>query len=301
VIPCFNQGQYAAESVGSALAQDYPNVRIVLLDDASTDGTSPDQCRQLASDRVKVVCLDENQGRASIRNRGVEELGDVDFVLMLDCDDRLTPTYVTQLVAAFDEDPTVGLVHGTLHKFGTRQGKPAAGTWPREDWSRELMYLENRISGGGTMIRKLALDQTEGWRAIFNRSGGEDVDISLQVLEQGWFPKRVEQAVYHYRIHDSSSIATKSEFRHRLVELNILRSHLSGITKSCGVERFLKPRVMPALLKAIHERDTVFIKEFLPTLLRLCPGVTVKMLTHYYCSRLAAIFRRGSKLSRVPE
>ncbi len=40
VIPCYNHAAYLREAIESALAQDYPRVEIIIIDDGSTDNTA---------------------------------------------------------------------------------------------------------------------------------------------------------------------------------------------------------------------------------------------------------------------
>ncbi|MBX3441650.1 MAG: glycosyltransferase family 2 protein [Planctomyces sp.] len=297
VIPCFNQGHFAAEAVDSALAQTWPETRIILIDDASTDGVSPGLCRELASDQVRVVCLEENQGRASIRNRCLEQAGDAEFLLMLDCDDALTPDYVTQLVTALQAQPRAGFAYGTWHYFGTRNGQPAAGTWPREEWSRDRMYLEEFVSGSGMLFRTQALRDVGGWKPEHNPCGAEDRDIALTILEAGWDLVRVHDAAMRYRQHDSSSLAVKTRSKRRMVECLILKNHRAGIRGNCGVRAFVKRRLFTGLIEALHHRRRDDLRDFAP-LLRLCPITTASLVLEYYASAVLRRFRRPSSTRR---
>jgi GT2 family glycosyltransferase len=293
VIPCFNQGHFAADCVASAREQTYENVRITLIDDASTDGISPDQCRQLEGEGVRVVCLSENQGRASIRNRCLAEAGDVDYLLMLDCDDQLTPTFVERLVAVLEQNPRAGFAYGTWHYFGTRNGRPAGGTWPREKFSREQMYLEEFVSGSGMLFRREALEEVGGWNPQHNPCGAEDRDIALRILESGWDLARDEDAVMRYRQHDSSSLAVKTRSKRRMVECLILENHRAGIRKNCGVRAFVKRRLLTGFLESLHQRRMADLRDYAP-LLKLCPFTVASLMAEYYVSALGRRFRKTS-------
>ena len=62
----FNYGRFVAQSIESALAQDYPRIEVVVVDDASTDD-SQSVIRQYA-DRVRTVLLERNGGQAAAFN-----------------------------------------------------------------------------------------------------------------------------------------------------------------------------------------------------------------------------------------
>jgi len=287
IVPCFNQGHFAAECVASLRAQTYANWRAVVLDDASTDD-SWTTLQTLASDRVSVVHLDRNLGRALVRNEAVRRLGDVDYVLNIDCDDVLTPTYIEKLAAALDANPRAGLAYGLLHFFGAMEGN----TWPSKPLVREARFLENVIPGPSVLFRAEALRQTKGWRREFTKSSGEDWDIWLQVVGAGWDVVWVRDAEYRYRQHSQSFLAQSSERTQIEVQLNLLGLHAKEIAGTVGLDAFLTPQVLPALLGAFRRGDVRYASHLLRRLLRSAPLATLSLVARHYGRRLRAILKR---------
>jgi glycosyltransferase involved in cell wall biosynthesis len=84
----FNYGHFVGEAIESALAQRYPHVEVIVVDDGSTD----DSQRVIDRYRDRVVTLfKENGGMASTHNAAFERTGG-DVVIFLDADDTLLPT-----------------------------------------------------------------------------------------------------------------------------------------------------------------------------------------------------------------
>src|SRR5262249_36122774 len=83
VIPVYNGERFVADAVGSVLAQNYPAIEIIIVDDGSSDGTEA---------AVKALPLElhyfkqENLGPSVARNRGIRYASG-DFVAFLDVDD----------------------------------------------------------------------------------------------------------------------------------------------------------------------------------------------------------------------
>ena len=106
VVNNHNYGAFLGAAIDSALAQTYEKVRVIVVDDGSTDNS-----RQLLSKyegRVTVV-LKENGGQASALNVGIEHChGDV--VMFLDADDALLPEAASQVASAFAADPGLAKV-----------------------------------------------------------------------------------------------------------------------------------------------------------------------------------------------
>lgn len=285
IIPCFNQSRYAEECVRSIEAQTYPDWRAVLIDDASTEPEAASLDR-LASDRLSVVHLPKNRGRALVRNDGVRLLGDVDFILNVDCDDVLTPPYVQLLVEALNRDPDVGLAYGTLRFFGLPHVTGAA-TWPPHEQVFERRFVQNVIPGGGAMVRAAALRQTAGWRAAFSQTGSEDHDFWLQVLERGWKAVWVPAAEYLYRQHEASFLARANESHQVMAALMLLRYHGRGIRASEGLDAYLSRQIMPALFGRIRAGNVREAARIAAPLLRSAPVAAIKLALRYYRGRLA--------------
>ncbi len=91
IVPAFNAEQTIAHAVGSVLRQTWPNLEVIVVDDASTDRTS-EVVRSICEtdSRVRLFALCDNRGTYPARNLGVEHaLGE--FVTVLDADDWMHP------------------------------------------------------------------------------------------------------------------------------------------------------------------------------------------------------------------
>ncbi len=110
LIPAYNAAPWVAKAIESALAQDWPRIEIIVVDDGSRDSTLR-AARQLESTRVKVI-TQENQGAAVARNRALS-LAQGDYIQWLDADDLLAPDKITrQLHAGGSREPMVLLSSG---------------------------------------------------------------------------------------------------------------------------------------------------------------------------------------------
>ncbi len=103
VIPVFNAAHLVGEAVASALAQTWPAVEVVVVDDGSEDDPAGALAEAIRSGRVRVV-RQENRGAAGARNTGVAEARGV-FVHFLDADDALDTDAVERKLAAFRAVP----------------------------------------------------------------------------------------------------------------------------------------------------------------------------------------------------
>lgn len=100
VITCHNYAQYVAAAVESALAQTYPHIEVVVVDDGSTD----DSIAVLRDFAAQITLIQQvNGGHVSAVNRGYAAARG-DLVLFLDADDLLRPTAVATAVAAWDPE-----------------------------------------------------------------------------------------------------------------------------------------------------------------------------------------------------
>lgn len=97
---CFNQKRFLREAVESVLSQTYRNVELIIVDDASTDG-SKEEILKIKDEHpaVTILLLDENQGNCKAFNRGLA-LAKGDYLIDLAADDILLPQRVATGVKA---------------------------------------------------------------------------------------------------------------------------------------------------------------------------------------------------------
>ncbi|MEZ0447898.1 glycosyltransferase family 2 protein [Cellulomonas sp. ICMP 17802] len=165
VIPCFNYGRYLPAAVASALDQDGVDVEVLVVDDASTDGSGEVADSLAAADaRVRVLHNDANSGHVVTFNNGLAAVTG-EFVVRLDADDLLTPGCLERAVALFRAVPSVGLVYGHPRHFLDDDVPPAREreltwtVWHGVDWFGERCRTGvNCITTPEAMVRRSVID-----------------------------------------------------------------------------------------------------------------------------------------------
>lgn len=98
IINNFNYAQFLNNAIDSALAQTYPEIEVIVVDDASTD-TSPDVIQSYGA-RIKALLSETNRGQAAAMNAGFA-ISRGDIIIFLDADDYLYPQAVSEVAAAW--------------------------------------------------------------------------------------------------------------------------------------------------------------------------------------------------------
>lgn len=116
-IPCYNYGRYLRQCVDSVLRQTGCQVRVLIIDDASTDN-SLEVAHSIArtDGRVDVLAHEKNKGHIATYNDGMAWAG-ADYMLLLSADDLLAPMALSRAVAFMEQNPNVGFVHGRALRF----------------------------------------------------------------------------------------------------------------------------------------------------------------------------------------
>src|SRR6476469_4372162 len=129
VIPCYNYGRYLADAVASALDQRRLDVEVIIVDDASTDGSAAVARAIAAVDpRVEVLVHEQNAGHIRTYNDGLARATG-DYLVLLSADDRLPRDAVTRAVALMERHPRVGLVYGHPDTFQHEPVPSSPRTW----------------------------------------------------------------------------------------------------------------------------------------------------------------------------
>lgn len=103
VIPVYTGMPFLAEAVASALAQDYEPLEVVVVENASTDGSAA-WLREVTDPRVRVVYRDATQSAGDNWTQAIAESRG-DFVKLMCADDFVVPTAMSRQVAALRDNP----------------------------------------------------------------------------------------------------------------------------------------------------------------------------------------------------
>ena len=110
IVSSHNSEEYIAECVESVLRQDYPSFEVIVVDDASSDGTRDVLARYREEPRVRTLFMNRPHGGPSLpRNVGLSSARG-DAIMVLDDDDLLAPGVFTLLATVLTDAPEVGLV-----------------------------------------------------------------------------------------------------------------------------------------------------------------------------------------------
>lgn len=204
IIPCYNDGKYLPEAVASARAQAYPNIEIIIVDDHSTD---PKTQRVLLDVAAQGLCVLQTppgkKGLPAARNAGIARATGK-YILPLDADDIIEPTYAEKAVAVLEAYPDVGICYCRAGLFGLKRG-----IWQLPTYSPDLMLLEN-------MIFATAFFRRRDWEAVggYDESltlGLEDHAFWLALLEHGAKVHMLDEVLFHYRIKPNSMVAQMAQ------------------------------------------------------------------------------------------
>lgn len=216
IIPCYNQGAYLDEAVDSVLSQTFRDFEIIIVNDGSSDEATNRLLAEYSRPMTRVM-VTPNQGPSAARNNGIREAAG-EYLLPLDADDRIAPTYLEQAVAVLDGRPEVGIVYCRGEKFGA-----GSGPWMAADFSLRGMLVGNLIFCSA-FFRKRAWEQAGGYRESM-KHGWEDWDFWLSLIEAGCEIYRIPQVLFQYRIKERSRTTELSLDRRVEMHLQVMRNH----------------------------------------------------------------------------
>jgi glycosyltransferase involved in cell wall biosynthesis len=110
IIPTFNRAAVLGRAIRSVLGQTCQEWELIVVDDASTDGTEQ-VVRSFSDDRIKYIRHDRGRRGGAARNTGIRQARG-EYVAFLDSDDEWLPEKLQKELEVFrNSDPAVGLVY----------------------------------------------------------------------------------------------------------------------------------------------------------------------------------------------
>ncbi|HVV66175.1 MAG TPA: glycosyltransferase family 2 protein [Rhizomicrobium sp.] len=282
IVASYNARQFIAEAVRSVQSQTLRDWELVLVDDASQDGTF-EQAREIARTDARLRCFrqDFNLGPAAARNRAIREARG-NWIAIFDSDDVMSPERLQRLceVSMSENAP---IVADNLRVFGARapRGRPFLSMWR----TRRAFDLSQFIDSNRLYSRLPNLGYLKPFveRAFLRDCGvrydeslriGEDYDFLARLLARGAKLRFVPDPLYGYRRRPQSA-----SWRLRGEDIEALLKAHEGLSREDGADD-------PAVLRALARR-----KRSLTTLLQF--DRVVSLIKAGELARAAALAARA--------
>lgn len=217
IVPCYNQSQYLAETLDSVLAQSYTDWECIVINDGSTDETEAVAMRYAQKDNRFKYTYQDNQGVSVARNNAIgQSVGE--FILPLDGDDKIGPTYIEKALGIFEENPITKLVYCNAELFGAETGK-----WELPDYAYEDLIWSNSIFCSA-VFRRTDFDKCGGFNPNM-KEGYEDWDFWISFLNKEDVVHRLDETLFFYRIRSASRNQTAEDYKEKLFD-QIYHNHV---------------------------------------------------------------------------
>jgi GT2 family glycosyltransferase len=226
VIPTFDTGPMTLGCCRAVLAAMPATSELIVVDDGSTDGTAGLLEREVPA--VRLLRLASNRGFATAANRGAAAARG-SIILLLNSDALVEAGALTALVAAFENDPDLGVAGALLLD---EDGSPQWSGGP----TPTLLWMAGIVSGAGPLVRffrrshnvaaRREVDWVSGAAMAFRRevwlSAGplnerysfycQDIDVCLAAREAGWRVRIVPEARIFHTL--GATVAGRTPLRH---------------------------------------------------------------------------------------
>lgn len=202
IIPAYNAQKYLAQAIESVLAQSYPAVECIVVDDGSSDATAAIAAGY--GSRISYL-RQENGERSRARNRGAQHASG-EWLSFLDADDLIAPEKIEREVEALGGAPGCDLVFSRtlfVDESGASRG-PLKIAAPDPDPVRRL-FAGNFITVNAFLLRRSSFEAVGGFDPALNRA--EDWELLLRLALAGSRFLCLDQFLACYRIHGENTIA----------------------------------------------------------------------------------------------
>lgn len=236
-MPTYNRVAMAIRAIESVLAQDYPHIELLVVDDASTDDTWQVLTNKYINDeRIRFFRQSTGQGACAARNRAIAEAKG-EFVTGIDDDDEFLPNRLTSLYLAYDDKYSCvcsGYIwdYGSVQKrlFASRRLVALPELLDLHTLSNQaLVRRERMLALGGFDIKLAAFQDYDMWVRVVQAYGpalriaepSYKVNVGHELGRITNSPKRLDahkQFVAKHRVHMSERNLQNQMFYRQMME-----------------------------------------------------------------------------------
>lgn len=207
IVGVYNKERFVGECLQSVLAQTYPNWELIVVDDASTDGSLEEVERAVDGDsRVRILRRKENSGHPGVARNQALRVAKGQYVAFLDADDRWHDDKLERQVAFMENHPEYPFAHTrcmVIDAQGQSMGLRHGGNYPANGDCLDALLEHCFICTSSVMIRMDALKQVGEFSEEPCFKSGQDYEFFVRCAKA--FPVAMpEEALVDYRWFDGS-------------------------------------------------------------------------------------------------
>lgn len=202
LMPMFNAREFVGDSIRSVLSQTFEDFELIIVDDASTDGSDV-VVAEFFDKRVRYLKNAHNLGLAGARNVAIQA-ADCEYLAWLDADDLSLPDRLEKQQAAFDADANLALCGTWVRHFGV--GDNRVRRLPTDsDVLRGRMLFDNPIVTSSVMLRRKLIQPEQ---LAFNQEypPAEDYELWSRIAAERKIIN-IPEVLTLYRIHSKQASA----------------------------------------------------------------------------------------------
>ncbi len=195
----YNGEKHLREAIDSILNQTYANLELIIVDDASTDGTQK-IIHSYTDSRIKYHRNENNLRIVQSLNKGIE-IANGEYIARMDADDVAKPERIAKQVAYLQANPHVAVADSIMEYIDENSlplGRNNNNITDAEDIKRH-MRKHNCLGHSSIMTRKQVYAQYK-----YRQIDYEDYDLWLRLLNDGLTIHKIPEPLLQYRIHTAS-------------------------------------------------------------------------------------------------
>jgi glycosyltransferase involved in cell wall biosynthesis len=271
VVPCYRYGHLLPSCVESILSQEGVDVRVLIIDDASGDG-SADVARRLAAADPRVEAREHQQNKRHIAtfNEGILDWAEAPLTLLISADDELNIGALKRATSLMDANPNVAFCYGHAPRWEVQNPRPgrSAGPWrpvvyDGHAWIKgRFAAASNPVFSPTVVVRTELQKKVGGYNPKMLHTSDLEMWLKLALYGDVGFVSGADQGVF--RVHDTnmsteyydSDLGLHDLEMRKLTFVEILDNHGSQLPDAEDLDRIYRRRLAKeALLRVGRAYD----------------------------------------------
>lgn len=304
IIPCYNYGRFLRDCLRSVLTQDGCAVRVLLIDDCSTDDSLVTARALVAGEpRVELRAHEINKGHIATYNEGIDWLS-APFMLLLSADDIVAPGAFARALALMEARPNMAFLYGQSLRFGDDAAVPteaSAAPMPTR-WCSGRAYIEtqcdrpvNPVATATAIVRTRCHKVVGHYDPALPHAGDMHMWLRLATLGEVGFVDGVQAFMRIHGINMRHAYAgpTFGDFRQRVAVFHdFFARHAATLPDAARLEARVFRRLAAEMLweanRALAEDPAADVMSLRALADEIAPGLPGRLLSwRFHARRLA--------------